>query len=293
MKNLNEKDIAMKVSNVSIGVNLLLSVFKMFAGILAHSSAMISDAVHSASDVFSTFIVIIGFRLSAKKADKEHPYGHERMECAASIVLAVILLITGLEIGRSAIDTLTSGSVGDIVIPGTLALVAAVVSIIVKELMYRYTIYYAKSINSGALKADAWHHRSDSLSSVGALIGIGGAKLGFPVLEPIACLVICIFIIKASVDIFKDAIDKMVDKSCDDETEQKMKELIGQEQGVAALVSLHTRMFGSKIYVDAVISVDGKLTLKDAHEIAERLHDDIEAQFPEVKHCMVHVDPAE
>ena len=293
MKNINEKDIAMKVSNVSIGVNLLLSVFKMFAGILAHSSAMISDAVHSASDVFSTFIVIIGFRLSAKKADKEHPYGHERMECAASIVLAVILLITGLEIGRSAIDTLTAGSVEDIAIPGTLALVAAVVSIIVKELMYRYTIYYAKRINSGALKADAWHHRSDSLSSVGAFIGIGGAKLGFPVLEPIACLVICIFIIKASVEIFKDAIDKMVDKSCDDETEQKMKELIQQEQGVISLVSMHTRMFGSKIYVDTVISVDGNLTLTDAHRIAEKLHDDIETQFPEVKHCMVHVDPAE
>ena len=245
MKPSQNTEIAMKVSVVSIAVNLLLFVFKLAAGILAHSAAMVSDAVHSASDVFSTFIVIIGFRLSAKKADKEHPYGHERMECAASIILAVILLITGLEIGRSAIHTLFSGSPEEITVPGTLALVAAGVSILVKEFMYRYTIHYSKKINSGALKADAWHHRSDALSSIGALIGIGGAMLGVPVLEPISCLVICAFILKAVVEIFKDAIDKMVDKSCDEDTERKMKELIEKEQGVCSLVSLHTRMFGS------------------------------------------------
>ena len=286
-------DIAMKVSNASIAVNLLLSVFKMIAGIAAHSSAMVSDAVHSASDVFSTFIVIIGFRLSAKKADKEHPYGHERMECAASIVLAVILLITGLEIGRTAVNTLTSGNIEEITVPGIFALIAAAVSIIVKELLYRYTIYYAKQINSGALKADAWHHRSDALSSVGALIGIGGAQLGFPALEPVACLVICVFIVKASAEIFKDAVDKMVDKACDDDTQQKMKELIENESGVEYLVSLNTRMFGSRIYVDTVIAVNGSLTLSSAHDIAEKLHDDIEKKFPQVKHCMVHVDPAD
>ncbi len=293
MKQSNEKDIAMKVSNVSIAVNLLLSLFKFIAGVAANSSAMISDSVHSASDVFSTFIVIIGFNISQKKADKEHPYGHERMECVASIVLSVILLTTGLEIGHSAINKLNSESISEIPIPGTLALIAAVFSIVTKELMYRYTIYYAKQINSGALKADAWHHRSDSLSSIGALIGIGGAMLGFPVLEPVACIVICLFIIKASVEIFKDAIDKMIDKSCDDETQQKMKEVIEKENGVRSLVSLNTRLFGSRVYVDTVIEVDGSISLTNAHEIAEKVHDDIEEQFPEVKHCMVHVDPTE
>lgn len=292
MKQSEKKDIAMKVSKLSIAVNLLLSVFKLFAGVFAHSGAMISDAVHSASDVFSTFIVIIGFRLSAKKADKEHPYGHERMECAASIVLAVILLITGLEIGRAALNTLLSGSVSKIKIPETLALVAAAVSIIVKELMYRYTVYYAKKINSDALKADAWHHRSDALSSVGALIGIGGAMLGFPVLEPVACLVICLFIIKAVVEIFKDAIDKMVDKSCDEAVELEMRRLIENTDGVRSLKLLHTRMFGSRVYVDVVIEANGSLPLTDAHAIARRLHDDIEEEFPDVKHCMVHVDPS-
>ena len=292
MKNDTNKDIAVRVSNVSIAANLLLSVFKFIAGITAHSSAMLSDAVHSASDVFSTVIVLIGFNLSEKKADKEHPYGHERMECVASMVLAMILFFTGFEIGRSAVNTLRADSVNEIRIPGLLALAAAIVSIIVKELMYRYTIHCAKMINSGALKADAWHHRSDALSSVGALIGIAGARLGFPALEPIACLAICLFIFKAAIEIFKDAVDKMVDKSCSENIEIDMKECIQSVDGVLSVVSLHTRMFGSRVYVDTEISVDGSLPLFKAHEIAEHVHDNIESNFPEVKHCMVHVDPA-
>ncbi len=292
MKSSAKKETALKVSNVSVVTNLLLSVFKFISGIAAHSGAMLSDAVHSASDVFSTFIVMIGFHVSSKKADKEHPYGHERMECVASIILSVILLFTGLEIGKSAILTIYSGETENIKIPGMLALIAAVVSIVVKELLYRYTIYYAKRINSGALKADAWHHRSDALSSIGALIGIAGARMGFSFLEPAASLVICLFILKAAVDIFKDSVDKMVDKACDDEIETKMKTLIENEDGVRSLVSLHTRMFASRVYVDTVIAVDGDLSLTKAHEIAEKVHDSIENGFPEVKHCMVHVDPA-
>lgn len=288
----SDKKIAMRVSKVSIIVNLALSVFKLFAGITAKSSAMVSDAVHSASDVFSTFIVIIGFQLAGKRPDKEHPYGHERMECVASIILAAVLFVTGLGIGIGGAKVILGGHYDEIQISGTLALAAAVISIAVKEWMYWYTIFYAKKINSGALKADAWHHRSDSLSSVGALIGIAGARLGYPVLEPIASLVICLFIFKASFDIFKDAIDKMVDKSCDSKTEEEMSELIKKQDGVVNLVMLNTRMFGSKVYVDAVISVDGTMPLIQAHRIAESVHDVIEAEFPTVKHCMVHVDPA-
>ena len=164
-----EQQTAMKVSGISILVNLLLSVFKLIAGIVAHSGAMISDAIHSASDVGSTFIVIIGVRLSAKKSDKEHQYGHERMECVSSIVLAGMLLVTGLGIGvTGARDIVKSTSGGTIAIPGTLALIAAVVSIVVKEWMFWYTRGAAKKLNSGALMADAWHHRSDALSSIGA-----------------------------------------------------------------------------------------------------------------------------
>ena len=290
---MNNKQIAIKVSNLSIIVNLFLSVIKLLAGLISNSTAMISDAVHSASDVFSTVIVIIGFSLSSKKADKEHPYGHERMECVASIILAVILALTGLEIGKTAVSPIINGTVENIKTPGILALAAAILSIIVKELMYRYTIFYAKKINSTSLKADAWHHRSDALSSIGAMIGIGGARLGYSIFEPIASLVICIFIIKAAYDIFKDAVDKMVDKSCDDETEQAMARVIEEEKEVEALVSLQTRMFGSRVYADVVIAVNGNISLTEAHEIAEKVHDDIESNFPSVKHCMVHIDPAE
>ncbi len=288
---LTDCKIAERVSFVSIAVNLFLSLFKFAAGVIAHSGAMISDSVHSASDVFSSIIVIIGYKISDKKPDKDHPYGHERFECITSIVLAVILLITGLGIGKSTIDIIIGSSTKEILVPGTLAQIAALVSILIKELLYRYTIVYAKKINSSSLRADAWHHRSDALSSIGALIGITGAKIGYPIAEPIASLVICLFILKAVYYIFKDAVDKLVDKSCDDETTAAMTKVIKEKQGVESLVSLKTRMFGSKIYVDVIISADGTLPLTNAHQIAQTVHDDIEEKFPNVKHCMVHVDP--
>lgn len=253
---------------------------------------MISDAIHSASDVFSTIVVIIGVRISNKASDKEHPYGHERLECVAAIVLATILAVTGLGIGYSAAAKIAGGDRLQLVVPGLLALIAAVVSIAVKEAMYRYTKVYAKKIDSGALMADAWHHRSDALSSVGALIGIAGARLGFPILDPIASLVICIFIEKAAYDIFMDAVDKMVDKACDDEEEAEMAACALAQEGVLGIDLLHTRVFANKIYVDIEISVDGEMKLRNAHGIAERVHDAIEKDFPKVKHIMVHVNPA-
>ena len=289
--NRNDKDIAMRVSTVSIMVNLLLSFFKLMAGIFGASGAMISDAIHSASDVFSTFIVMIGVTISNKKSDKEHPYGHERLECVASIILAVVLLATGIGIGMNGIQKIISDIDNVIEVPKSMALIAAIVSILVKEWMYWYTRAAAKKINSGALMADAWHHRSDALSSIGAFIGIFGARLGFPVLDPIASVVICIFIGKAALDIFKDATDKMVDKSCDEETVKKMRSLMMGETGVKGIDVLRTRMFGAKIYVDVEISVDENILLKEAHEIAEQVHEAIEKACPQVKHCMVHVNP--
>ena len=292
MENNFEK-VAMKVSFVSIVTNVILSVFKLFAGFFAHSGAMVSDAIHSASDVFSTFVVIIGIKISSKESDKEHPYGHERMECVAAIVLATILAITGLGIGSSAAEKLIAGHYETLVVPGMLALIAAILSIVVKEAMFWYTRINAKRIDSGALMADAWHHRSDALSSVGALIGIGGAQLGFPVMDSIASLVICIFILKAAYDIFKDAVDKMVDKACDEETEEQLKSCALAQDGVLGIDLLHTRTFGNKIYVDIEISADGNMSLFEAHNIAEQVHNSIEQSFPKVKHIMVHVNPSE
>ena len=285
--------IAMQTSMVSLIGNSMLSFGKLAAGLLAHSGAMVSDAIHSASDVCSTIIVMIGVRLSGKSSDKEHPYGHERLECVAAILLAVILSLTGLGIGASALSDLIQADTQTPEIPGILALIAAIVSIVVKEGMFQYTRHFARKIDSGALMADAWHHRSDALSSVGALVGIAGARLGFPLADPLASLVICIFIEKAAVEIFKDAIDKMVDKSCDEETEQTLRKFILQQDGVQGIDLLQTRLFGSKIYVDAEISVDGQKSLQEAHTIAETVHRSIEQTFPKVKHIMVHVNPVE
>lgn len=286
------RQVANRVSLVTIIGNVALSVIKLLAGIIAHSSAMISDAVHSASDVFSTFVVIIGIKLASKKPDKEHPYGHERMECVAAIVLAMVLFITGLGIGLEAVKNIIHGNYGDLQVPGILALIAAIVSIVSKEAMYWYTRYYAKKIDSSALMADAWHHRSDAFSSIGALIGIGASRLGYPVMDSIASLVIFVFIVKAAFDIFKDAIDKMVDHACDEGTEKQIYDCVMKNENVMGIDLLQTRVFGNKIYVDVEIQADASYTLQKAHDIAEAVHDDIEKNFPKVKHIMVHVNPA-
>ena len=295
MKNVKAKtneQIAMQVSANSIAVNMMLSIFKLIAGLLASSGAMISDAIHSASDVFSTIIVIIGVKISGKASDEDHPYGHDRFECVASIILAILLGVTGVGIGLTGVQKLIAGHYDTLAVPGMLALAAAVISIVVKEIMYWYTRNAAKKINSGALMADAWHHRSDALSSVGSFVGIFGARMGFPMLDPLASVVICLFVVKAAVDIFRDAISKMTDKSCDQKTVNEMHDCIMNIQGVEGIDLLKTRSFGSKYYVDIEISADGNKKLWETHAIAENVHQAIEHQFPLVKHCMVHVNPA-
>ena len=288
----NSTHIAYRVSVITLLENAALSVAKLAAGLIAHSGAMVSDAVHSVSDVFSTLVVMAGIRISHKESDKKHPFGHERLECVAAILLAGMLLATGAFIGYEGVEKIMKAREGALPVPGTLALIAAVVSIAVKEWMFHYTRRAAKKIDSGALMADAWHHRSDALSSIGALIGIGGAKLGYPVLDPIASLVICVMIAKAAIEIFVDAINKMVDESCDEETENAMRLCALRHPGIEKVDSLLTRKFGNRIYVEMEVSVEGSLPLTAAHAIAEQVHDDIEREFPKVKHIMIHVNPA-
>ncbi len=286
-----QKQITMKVSTISIIINIALSLFKLLAGIFAHSGAMISDAIHSASDVLSTFIVMIGAHLSHKASDPEHQYGHERLECVVSIILAIILCATGIGIGLNGIHKVIHFNSAHLKTPGILALIVALFSIFIKEWMYHYTKRAAKKINSGSLLADAWHHRSDALSSIGSFIGIFGARLGFSVLDPIASVIICLLIVKAAYDILKDAVSKLVDHSCDPATLLCMKEIVENQDGVLSLDEIKTRLFGSKIYVDIEIGADGNQSLHHAHDIAENVHLLIENTFPTVKHCMVHVNP--
>lgn len=284
-------NVANRVSAVSIIINIGLSIFKLVAGIVAHSSAMVSDAIHSASDVFSTFVVMIGIRMAAKEPDSDHPYGHERMECVAAMILSMLLFITGLGIGISALESLLKGNSQSGTVPGTLALVAAIISIAVKEAMYWYTRINALKVDSSALMADAWHHRTDAFSSVGALVGVALARAGYPFMDAVASLVIFVFITKAAYDIFKDATDKMVDHACDAELQDEVRAVVVSSEGVLGIDRFKTRVFGNRIFVDVDIKVDGNLTLRDAHKIAERVHDEIETTFPKIKHIMVHVNP--
>ena len=289
--NSQEERTAMIVSINSIIGNLLLSVGKLFAGFVAHSAAMVSDGIHSASDVLSTLVVMAGVRYANKASDKQHQYGHERMECIAAIILATMLTMVALAIGYNGYEKIFNENSTELTIPGQLALWAAVISIIMKEAMFWYTKNAAEKINSGALMADAWHHRSDALSSVGSFVGILGARMGYPILDPLASIIICLMILYASYEVFADAVYKMVDHSCDEKTTQELIDLIHRGPGVEHVDSITTRIFGNRIYVDVEISVDDMLPLIEAHHIAETTHAAIEANFPLVKHCMVHVNP--
>ena len=281
-----------KMSFVSLAGNTVLSAFKFFAGVTGNSGAMISDSIHSFSDVITTVIAWIGVKASKKEADSAHPYGHERVECIASLLLGIILLATGLGVGKVGVEHIVSGSYDTLAVPSMIALVAAAVSIVSKEAMYWYTRYYAKLIHSSAFLADAWHHRSDAFSSIGSLVGIGGAMLGFPVMDSVASVVICLFIVKASYDILKDGVVKLLDTSCGETYDRKMEEYIAEQDGVVCVDSLRSRMFGNKVYIDLEIQVDGEKSLRDAHKVAQHIHDEVERAFPDVKHIMIHLNPA-
>ena len=203
------------------------------------------------------------------------------------------MFATGAWIGYGGIDSIVTGAYLNFEIPKIIALVAAAVSIVVKEIMFWYTLMAAKKVNSAALKADAWHHRSDALSSIGSLIGVVGAMCGVPVLDSVACIVICLMILVAAIRIFIDAIKKMTDEACDEETENKIREFILTSKGVEHIDELMTRMFGNRVYVIVEIACKRDLPLYEAHEIAENVHKGIEENFPQVKHITVHVNPFE
>lgn len=291
-RSLDENAVIRRLSLVSLIGNSLLSAFKLLAGVWGHSGAMISDAIHSFSDVPTTFIAWFGVKVSAVPPKPPTLTATNGWNVWRPSSWALCLWAS-IGVGRAGLETVLSGQYDNITPPGAIALAAAVLSIISKGAMYWYTRYYAKLIHSDAFLAGAWHHRSDAFSSVGPLIGIGGAMLGFPVMDSVASVVICLFILKVAYDILKDAVVKMLDTSCREQYEAELQRFVSAQQDVVCVDTLHSRMFGSKVYVDLEIEVDGSKTLQEAHAVAGRVHNELERQFPDIKHVMVHLNPAE
>lgn len=291
----NNTHIAFKVSIKSILVNTFLFIFKFICGLIIHSSSLISDAIHSLSDIFSTGIVMLGIKISNNPSDESHPYGHEKIETIIALGLGVILFYIGVNIGYDGIIKIihpkTNISIN--IFLNIIGMTSAISSIVFKEWLYRFTIKCARKINSKAMEADAWHHRTDAFSSVGSLIGVIGITCGLTIIDSIACLVISVFIFKAAFDIVKDSFNNLVDHACSKEIINQIKEQIYLQKDVILLDTLKTRMFGAKIYIDVEITVDKNLTLQQAHKIASTIHDNIENNIPNVKHCMIHVNPTD
>ena len=280
--------LGVKASWITIIFNVLLAAIKIVAGIIGNSKAMMADGVHTLSDVLTTFVVLIGLKISSKEADEQHPYGHEKYESVFAKLLSILLLLTGLFIGYEALKSLIEGNIAK---PGRIALVAALVSIVIKEGMYWYTIKIARKIKSLSMEADAWHHRSDAFSSLGTFIGILGARLGLTALDPIAGVVVSILVIKVGVDLYIKSVKELVDESANDEIEKQIRDITCKTQGVKGIKTLKTRVFGNRIYVDLEIFVNSLITVKEGHDISEKVHDNIEKEIDEIKHCMVHIEP--
>ncbi|MDY5212315.1 cation diffusion facilitator family transporter [Intestinibacter sp.] len=280
---------ASKVTILAILWNVFLSVIKVFAGVIGNSTAMIADGIHSASDIITSVGVLIGNKISSKPGDKEHNYGHEKAETLVSFLLSIMLIVVAVTIGVDGGKKIFN--LDEVKVPTLIPLIVAVISIAIKEYQYRITIRVAKKINSPSLKADAWHHRSDALSSIAAFIGIGGAILGYKILEPIATIIVAIIVCKVALEIFINSMNELMDVSIDEEQEKQIIEYCKQIPGVKHIKTIRTRKHGAFAYVDLVICVDGSLTVKEGHDIATDLEKRLIDELAIIKGITVHVEP--
>lgn len=289
-----EKEIY-KVTIAGSVVNFLLLVFKFAAGILGHSAAMLADAVHSLSDFVTDVIVIVFVRISNKPQDKGHDYGHGKYETLATAIIGLLLLIVGFGIlwnGATSIYTFLRG--GKLEEPGMVALIAAVVSIVLKEILYRYTVAKGKKLNSQAVVANAWHHRSDVLSSVGTAVGIGGAILlgqHWRVLDPIAAVIVSFFIMKVAVQLLIPCVDELLEKSLPDEVEKEIEQALLSFPGVSEPHHLRTRRIGSYCAIEVHVRMDGRITLEEAHNTATAIEHKLKEMFGAGTLINIHVEP--
>ena len=289
-----EKEIY-KVTLVGSAGNLALLTFKFVAGIAGHSSAMIADAVHSLSDFITDIIVLVFVRISAKPQDKSHDYGHGKFETFASFIIGMALIAAALGIIVSGATRIASWVNGEqLQSPGKLALWAALLSIVCKELLYRYTANRGKSLSSQALIANAWHHRSDALSSIGAAIGIGGAILlgnRWAVLDPVASIVVGAMLIKVSADLLSTSVGELTESSLPEKTENEINDIIQSFTGVVEPHNLRTRRIGNRIAIEVHIRMDGDMPLRDAHDIATAIENRLKDHFGASTHVSLHMEP--
>lgn len=276
-------------------VNFLLVIFKFIAGILGHSAAMIADAVHSLSDFATDIVVLIFTRISNKPQDKNHDYGHGKYETLATAIIGIVLFAVGASIcwnGLQAIQTVWQG--GRLPAPGMLAFAGAIISIVSKELIYRYTIHVGRKINSSAVIANAWHHRSDAFSSIGTAIGIGGAIVlgeSWSVLDPMAAVVVSFFIMKVAVQLLKPCVDELTEKSLPDEIEKEICLIAENTPGVSAIHNLRTRRIGNHYALEMHVRMDGHLTLYEAHAKASVIENKLKEKYGNETHVGIHVEP--
>lgn len=277
-------------------VNLLLLVFKFVAGVLGHSAAMIADAVHSLSDFVTDLIVIVFVKISSKPEDADHAYGHGKYETLASCIIGLALIVVGVMMGYNAtvkiVDVVRNGT--ELASPGIIALAAAVLSIVLKEWMFHLTRKVAREVDSPAVEANAWHHRSDALSSVGTAIGIGGAVLlgsKWAVLDPIAALVVSVFIVVQAAKILSDAIGQLMEKSLPRDVEQRICEIVYEEEGTSDIHHLRTRKIGSQISIELHVRMNGYLTLREVHDKSIAIEKRLRAAFGDSTYINLHVEP--
>lgn len=292
---MKREDEITKVTLVGSVANLLLVALKAVAGVAGHSAAMISDAVHSLSDFITDIIVLIFVRVSARPQDEDHDYGHGKFETLATLFIGLALAAAAVGIVVSGATKLASWLQGeDLPAPGKLALWAALISIVVKEILFQYTRAKGKHLNSSALEANAWHHRSDALSSIGAAVGIGGAILlgnRWTVLDPLASIVVGAMLVKVAWDLLGPSFSELTDSSLSAETEKEMCDIISSVDGVFDPHNIRTRRIGSHIAAEVHIRVDGNQTLADAHEKASEVERRFKARFGEGSHIIVHTEP--
>ena len=284
-----------KVTLIGSLVNFLLMAFKFAAGILGHSSALVADAVHSLSDFATDIVVIVFVKISGKPEDDDHRYGHGKYETLATAIIGLALFAVGIGLlvgGATKVADVINGEV--LPEPSMIALIAAAISIVSKEILYRYTVRVGKNLNSQAVVANAWHHRSDAFSSIGTLIGVGGAIfLGekWRILDPIAAIVVSAFIIKVAIDLIKPCLDELLERSLPAETEKKILDIIASFPEVSSPHHLRTRRIGNHVAIEVHIRMDGHITLEDAHTIATKVEKRLKEEFGSDTHVGIHMEP--